>query len=161
MLRQGQKAPDFSLPDADMKQVKSSDFKGDKNLVLFFYAKAGASACSIEAIEFTEMIGEFGAEDTAVIGINTEDSSRHAAFRERYDLAIRLLSDVSGELCEAFDVWKEKKANEDKQISIMNSTFIIDKEGAIRHALYDVKPVGHAAEVLDLVRALDEPSEAA
>ncbi len=60
ILRQGQEAPDFSLVDADMKQVKSSDFKGDQNLVLFFYAKAGASACSIEAIEFTEMITKLG-----------------------------------------------------------------------------------------------------
>ena len=161
MLKKGQKAPDFALPDTDMKQAKLTDFKGDKNLVLFFYPKTGASSCSIVAIEFTEMMHEFGAEETAVIGVNMEDCSRHAAFRDRYDLAVRLLSDVNGELCKAFGVWQETDANGNKQASIQPATFIIDKEGFIRHVLHDVKPVGHAEQVLELVQSLDEPLEAA
>ncbi|HEC16689.1 MAG TPA: peroxiredoxin [Sedimenticola sp.] len=160
MLKEGQKAPDFSLPDVDMRQVKSADFRGEKNLVLFFYPRTGASSCSIVAIEFTEMIQEFQAEKTAVIGINMEDCGCHAAFRDRYDLAVGLLSDESGELCKAFGVWREATAGGERT-NVLPCTFIIDREGVIRHVLHDVKPVGHAAQVLELIRSMDEPQEAA
>jgi peroxiredoxin len=64
------------------------------------------------------------------------------------------LADVEGSLCEAYDVWREKEKNGEKKMGIVRSTFIVDADGVVRHALYDVKPKGHAEQMLELARAL-------
>ncbi len=154
MLTIGQAAPAFEMPDADMNMVKSSGFKGQKNLVLYFYPKDNTTGCTIEALEFTDLMEQFEALDTVILGVSKDNCVSHAAFRDQYGLSVRLLADIEGELCEAFDVWREKEKNGERRMGILRSTFIVDKQGTLRHALYDVKPKGHAAHVLDLVRQL-------
>ncbi len=154
MLTVGQAAPAFEMPDADMNMVKSSGFKGQKNLVLYFYPKDNTTGCTIEALEFTDLMEQFEALDTVILGVSKDNCVSHAAFRDQYGLSVRLLADIEGELCEAFDVWREKEKNGERRMGILRSTFIVDKQGTLRHALYDVKPKGHAAQVLDLVKQL-------
>jgi peroxiredoxin Q/BCP len=153
MLEVGQPAPAFELPDADMHMWESSQLAG-KNLVLFFYPKDNTTGCTLEAIEFTDLSDDFDAADTLLFGISRDDCVSHADFRDRHGLTINLLADIDAVLCEAYGVWQEKERNGEKRFGIVRSSFIIDKQGVLRHALYDVKPKGHAAHILELVQAL-------
>lgn len=161
MLTAGQMAPDFSLPDSDLILVELAKFRDRKNIVLFFYPKDNTTGCTIEAIDFTEMIDDFKAYDTAILGINRDSCESHADFRDQHGLAVRLLTDIDDEVCRAYGVWREKEIHGEKKMGVMRSTFIIDKQGIIQWAQYDVKPKGHAEQVLDLVRTITDPMRAA
>lgn len=163
MLREGEIAPRFSLPDTDMVLVSSVEFKGSKNIILFFYSLEDSMDCTIKAIEFSEMIHDFRIEDTVIIGINSDCCNCHAKFKDRYGLSIMLLSDSTGKTCKAYKVWKNTpgKAHHKWKRCIRDSTFIIDKKGVIKHILHEPNPVGHAAHTLDLIQSMREPSEAA
>jgi peroxiredoxin Q/BCP/two-component system osmolarity sensor histidine kinase EnvZ len=154
MLRAGDAAPEFELPSTDLVMMQSGDFKGSKNLVLYFYPKDDTPGCTIEAIEFSDLVEEFNQLDTEILGVSRDSCLTHGEFRDKHGLAIHLLADLEGVLCSAYDVWREKEAHGEKKMGILRSTFIIDKQGNIRHALYDVKPKGHASQVLDLVKEL-------
>lgn len=154
MLEAGQQAPTFTLPDADGNTVSLSDFQGSKHVVLYFYPKDDTPGCTIEANDFTAYRDRFDALDSVVLGVSRDDCASHAAFRDKFGLSVRLLADTSGEVCEKYGVWQEKEKNGEKRMGIVRSTFVIDKDGTIRHALYGVKADGHAAEVLSLVGGL-------
>lgn len=154
MLQSGDPAPLFSLPNADMERVSLADLIGRRHAVIYFYPKDDTPGCTLEALEFTDLQGEFDAAETEVIGISRDTCISHGAFRDKYGLTMHLLADIDGEACEAYRVWREKEAHGEKRMGMVRSTFIVDKAGVIRHALYDVKPKGHAAQVLDLVRTL-------
>jgi peroxiredoxin len=153
MLSAGDKAPSFELPDADMNMVKDSDCNG-KNYVIYFYPKDDTPGCTMEAQDFTDMIDEFEAANTAVLGVSKDNCVSHGKFRDKYGLSVRLLADVEGQLCEAYGVWQEKEKNGEKKMGIVRSTFIVDTNGTIRHAMYGVTPKGHAEQVLELAKAL-------
>jgi peroxiredoxin Q/BCP/two-component system osmolarity sensor histidine kinase EnvZ len=155
MLKSGDKAPAFELPDADMQVVNSERFLGQNHLVLYFYPKDDTTGCTIEAVELSDLMEDFTALDTQVLGISRDTCVSHASFRDKHGLSVNLLADTDGEVCSAYDVWREKEKNGEKRMGILRSTFIIDKSGLIRHAIYDVKPKGHAAQVIELVRALE------
>jgi len=154
MLKTGDPAPGFELPNADFELTQLADYIGKQNLVLYFYPKDDTPGCTIEALEFSDLAEEFAEFDTAIIGISRDNCLSHGDFRDKHGLTIHLLADIDGVVCEAYDVWREKEAHGEKRMGILRSTFIIDKEGTIRHALYDVKPKGHAAAMLELVKAL-------
>jgi peroxiredoxin len=154
MLQPGDMAPLFSLPDADMDRVHLERFRGNKNLVLYFYPKDDTPGCTMEALEFTDLQPEFESLDTEILGISKDSCISHGAFRDKHGINVRLLADTEGEVCEAYGVWQEKERHGEKRMGIVRSTFVIDKEGAVRHALYDIKPKGHATAILDLVRGL-------
>ena len=154
MLQPGDKAPTFSLPDADMERINLDSLLGVKNLIIYFYPKDDTPGCTMEALDFTDLQSEFEALDTEIIGISKDNCTSHGAFRDKYGLSVRLLADTDGEACEAYGVWQEKEAHGEKRMGIVRSTFIIDKTGVLRHCLYDVKPKGHAAAMLELIKAL-------
>jgi len=154
MLQPGDQAPPFSLPDADMERVNLEQYRGNNHLVLYFYPKDDTPGCTIEALEFTDLQPEFSALDTLILGVSKDNCVSHGAFRDKHGIDVRLLADPEGEACEAYDVWREKEAHGEKRMGIVRSTFIVDKSGTIRHALYDIKPKGHAAQVLELLREL-------
>jgi len=154
MLQPGDQAPEFSLPDADLERVNPGQFRGNSYLVLYFYPKDDTPGCTLEAIEFTDLRPEFAALDTQVLGISKDSCGSHGAFRDKYGIDVRLLADTEGEVCDAYGVWREKDARGEKRMGIVRSTFVVDKDGRIRHALYDIKPKGHAARILELVREL-------
>lgn len=154
MLQPGDKAPVFSLPDADMERVNLESMIGARNLVIYFYPKDDTPGCTMEALEFSDLQAEFEAADTEVLGISRDSCISHGAFRDKYGLSLRLLADTDGEVCEAYGVWQEKEAHGEKRMGIVRSTFIIDKLGLVRHVIPDVKPKGHADAVLGLVQSL-------
>lgn len=108
----------------------------------------------MEGLEFTELMSEFEDLGVAVMGVSKDTCVSHAAFRDKYGLNLCLLADVEGQLCQAYGVWQEKEKNGEKRMGIVRSTFVVDADGRLRHAIYDVKPKGHAEQVLELVRAL-------
>jgi peroxiredoxin Q/BCP/two-component system osmolarity sensor histidine kinase EnvZ len=154
MLSPGDKAPPFELPDADMRVTKSSDLLGQKNLVVYFYPKDDTPGCTIEALEFSDIIGRFESLNTVVVGVSRDSCTSHAAFRDKHGLTVHLLADPEGEVCNAYGVWQEREKNGEKKMAVVRSTFIIGRDGVVRHALYDVKPKGHAEAVLELVEGL-------
>jgi thioredoxin-dependent peroxiredoxin len=154
MLKPGDQAPPFSLPDSDMHIISSTQFYGKQNLVIYFYPKDDTTGCTIEAVELSDLTEEFEQLNTQVIGISRDNCVSHAAFRDKHGLTVQLLADTEGEACMAYDVWREREKNGEKRMTILRSTFIIDKAGIIRQALYDVKPKGHAAQVIEFVRGI-------
>ncbi len=154
MLQIGHAAPNFTLPDADMESVKLTDYKGRQHVILYFYPKDDTPGCTIEAIEFSDLDDELRSLDTVVLGVSRDDCMSHAAFRDKHGLALRLLADTETEVCKKYGVWQEKEKDGVKKMGIVRSTFIIDKKGILRHALYGVTAKGHAQEVLKLIKAL-------
>lgn len=153
MLQLGSPAPDFTLPDADMEMVKLSKLKG-KTVVLYFYPKDDTPGCTVQAIEFSDLEEEFNAVNALVLGVSRDDCISHAGFRDKHGLAVDLLSDEDGKVCEKYGVWQEKEKDGIKKMGIVRSTFIIDKDGVLRHAQYGVSPKGHAAEILNMIKEL-------
>ena len=152
MLQPGQPAPSFSLPDADMETVDLAAFRGRKNVVLYFYPKDGTPGCTMEAIDFSDHDSDFEKCDCVVLGVSSDDCLTHAQFRDENGLSVRLLADPDGDVCRAYGVWREP--GNGRRICVVRSTFVIDKRGKVRHALYGVSPRGHVAEVLGLVQKL-------
>ncbi|MCX8018798.1 MAG: peroxiredoxin, partial [Rhodocyclaceae bacterium] len=140
--------------DADMEQFDTAALFGRQHVVLFFYPKDGTPYCTLEAIDFSDHESDFNRLGCAVIGISRDDCLAHADFRDKHGLSIRLLSDVDGEVCRKYGVMHFREHDGHRKLCLVRSTFVIDRQGVIRHALYDVTPKGHAAEVFQLVKAL-------
>lgn len=152
MLQPGQPAPVFDLPDADMSMVSLSRFRTHHNVVLYFYARDDTPGCTLEAIGFSDLEESFKELKTVVLGVSMDDCLSHGSFRDKHGLCVQLLADADGEVCRSYGVLQEKEVDGRKKTVIQRSTFIIDRKGVLRHALYGVNPRGHAAEVLNLVR---------
>jgi len=158
MLQAGQPAPQFNLPDADMEEFDFASLQGKQHAVLFFYPKDGTPYCTLQAIDFSDHESAFNRLGCAVIGISRDDCLAHADFRDKNGLSIRLLSDVDSEVCRKYGVMHFREHDGHKKLCLIRSTFIIDKHGTICHALYDVVPKGHVAEVFQLVKQLADQS---
>jgi thioredoxin-dependent peroxiredoxin len=155
MLMVGEAAPDFELPDADMNLVSLSSCKRSKVVVLYFYPKDDTPGCTLEAIDFSELQDDFQKHDAVVMGISRDDCLSHGAFRDKHGISVQLLADTEGDICEKYGVMHDKEIDgKGRKRCILRSTFIIDKKGIVRHALYGVSPRGHAEDVLDLVKEL-------
>ena len=153
MLKPGDRAPDFSNPDADMNIVELSQFMG-KTIVLYFYVRDDTPGCTAEAIEFSELENDFSKLGAVVLGISRDDCIKHSEFRDKHGISVRLLADKEQATCEAYGVLQDKEVDGVMRRSMVRSTFVIDKQGVIRHALYGVSSRGHAADVLQLVKEL-------
>jgi peroxiredoxin Q/BCP len=155
MLKVGQKAPGFELPDSGMEMVSLSRFKGKRNIVLFFYPRNNLPQCAQEAINFSDREEEFLNHDTVVMGVSPDDVMSHADFCEAHGLNSRLLSDVDGEVCRRYDVMYEKDVNGQKRTCVGRVTYIIDRGGIVRHVVSAANGRDHAMEVLKLIKELD------
>jgi len=155
MLQIGQAAPLFSLADADMESVSLAAFKGKKNVVLYFYPRDGTPGCTLQAIEFSDHEEEFARHDCVVLGISPDDCISHAEFRDKHGLSVCLLADPEIKVCEKYGVREVKECDGVKKTGVARATFVIDKKGRLRHALYGVNPRGHAMDVLQLVRKIN------
>ena len=158
MLHEGDQAPDLSLPDADMEWFDLAALRGHKHVVLFFYPRDNTPLCTIEAIDFSDHEAEFARLGCEVVGVSRDDCIAHAEFRDKHGLSVRLLSDETGEVCRRFGVAQFREKDGHKKLCLIRSTIIIDKAGIVRHALYDVQPKGHAAEVFRLIKSLNGTS---
>jgi peroxiredoxin Q/BCP len=153
-LQEGMDAPHFELPDADMESFKLVGQQGKHNVVLYFYPKDDTPGCTMEANEFSDHEEDFAKYDAIVIGISRDDCISHASFRDKHGLSVLLLADTEARVCKKYGVMVEKQVDGHKKLSIQRSTFIIDKQGKLRHALYDVHAHGHAQDILKLVKEM-------
>jgi peroxiredoxin Q/BCP len=154
MLEKNQVAPAFSAPNQHNETISLSDYKGSRNVILYFYPKDDTPGCTIEANQFTELASEFARVDTVVLGVSKDTCESHRAFIGKFGLEVDLLADTTGALCEAYGVWQEKEKNGVKKPGIVRSTFLINKDGKLVEAMYGVTAEGHAREMLEKVRAL-------
>ena len=155
MLQSGDIAPLFSLPDADMETFDLASVAGKYHVVLYFYPRDRTPGCTLQAADFSDHEGEFADHDCIVIGVSPDDCMTHADFRDEEGLSIRLLSDPDKDVCKLYGVWRQKEVDGVNRMGVRRSTFIIDKQGTIRHTFYDVVPRGHAAAVFELVKKLE------
>lgn len=154
MLQAKQIAPAFTTLNQHGDKVSLADYKGTKNVILYFYPKDDTPGCTIEANEFTALSAEFSKADTVILGVSKDDCGSHKAFIDKYDLQIDLLADTDGTLSEAYGVWQLKEKNGDSKMGIVRSTFVINKAGILEEALYNVAPEDHAQMMLARVEAL-------
>jgi peroxiredoxin Q/BCP len=152
-LTAGVTAPDFDLPTDGGERVSLSALKG-KTVVLYFYPKDDTSGCTSEAKAFSEAREAFEAAGAVVIGVSKDSPVSHDKFKAKHDLTVRLASDESGEMVEAYGVWVEKSMYGRKYMGLERSTFLIDAEGVIRQVWPKVKVPGHVDAVLKAVQGL-------
>lgn len=155
MLKVGDKAPDFSLPDKNDHIHKLSDYKG-KNIVLYFYPKDNTPGCTRQACAFANIYNGFKELDVIVIGISKDSVESHYKFAKKHNLPFVLLSDSDLEAIKAYGVWREKKMYGKVTMGVLRSTFIIDKEGTIIKVFEKANPDNNAIEILEYLRGKNE-----
>ncbi|WP_100810268.1 MULTISPECIES: thioredoxin-dependent thiol peroxidase [unclassified Microbacterium] len=149
-LEPGTPAPDFTLPDQDGAPVALASLRG-KRVVLFFYPRAMTPGCTTEACDFRDSLAPLQAAGYVVLGISRDEPATLREFRARDGLTYDLLSDPDHSVHDAYGAWGEKQ-NYGKTIEgVIRSTFILDEEGRVAHALYNVKATGHVARIRKLV----------
>ncbi len=146
----GSPAPDFTLDDADGGRVSLSELRG-RRVVLFFYPAAMTPGCTREACDFRDSLASLQAAGLDVYGVSRDDAAKLRQFREQEGLTYPLLSDPDHTVHEAFGAWGEKTNYGKKIEGVIRSTFVIDADGRIEHALYNVKATGHVARVRGLL----------
>lgn len=149
-LEPGTPAPDFTLVDQDDVPVRLSTLRGTP-VVLFFYPAAMTPGCTTEACDFRDSLGPLQAAGYAVMGISRDDPAKLRAFRERDGLTYPLLSDPDHAVHDAYGAWGEKMNYGKVVEGVIRSTVIVDAEGIVEHALYNVKATGHVARVRALL----------
>lgn len=154
-LEKSQKAPDFSLPDASGKTVSLKDYRG-KWVIVYFYPKDDTPGCTIEAKEFTDSIREFAELGTDILGISADTPESHVKFAKKYVLKLKLLSDVERKSLVAYGAWGIKKMYGKEYWGIIRSTFLVNPDGDIARAWYNVKVKGHVAEIKKTVEELSQ-----
>jgi thioredoxin-dependent peroxiredoxin len=147
-LESGNKAPAFTLTDADGKKVSLSSFAGHK-VVLYFYPRDDTPGCTKEACQFNDALSQFEGLEIPVIGISPDKQTTHVKFRDKYGLQFPLLSDPDHTVMEKYGAWGEKVMYGKPTTGVIRSTFLIDEKGKVARAWYHVKADGHAAKVLE------------
>lgn len=155
MLEIGQEASDFCLPNQDEVEVCLRDLLGSW-IVLYFYPKDNTPGCSTEAMDFTALRKEFEALGATVVGISADSPKRHRNFIEKKQLEIMLLSDESHSVLEQYGVWQLKKNYGREYMGIVRTTYLIDPKGVVQALWKRVKVKGHAQEVLERLRQLQQ-----
>lgn len=145
-LEPGEQAPVFSLPDDTGRTVSLSDFAGRK-VIVYFYPAAMTPGCTKQACDFSESLESLRADGYEVVGISKDKPAKLARFREHDHLTIPLLSDEDLTVHTAYGAWGEKKLYGKTVEGVIRSTFVVDEEGKVSHAFYNVKATGHVAKL--------------
>jgi peroxiredoxin Q/BCP len=145
-LTQGDKAPAFSLSDADGTTVKLADFKGRK-VIVYFYPAASTPGCTKQACDFRDSLAQLNDAGLAVIGISPDKPEKLAKFRDAEGLTFPLLSDPDKKVLAAWGAFGEKKLYGKTVQGVIRSTFVVDENGDIEVAQYNVKATGHVAKL--------------
>lgn len=150
-LESGNLAPAFCAQDSFGLEVNLSDFAG-KNVVLYFYPKDNTPGCTTEAQDFSALLEEFENLNYVILGVSPDSQKSHQNFIAKQNLKITLLSDTNKQIATSYGAYGEKLMYGKKVMGIMRSSFIIDTEGKIAKAYYNVKAKGHAQKVLDEIK---------
>ncbi len=151
-IEEGQKAPDFSLVCETGDSISLSDYRGKKNIVLYFYPKDDTPGCTKEACAFRDDWSEYGKLDTQILGVSRDDEKSHLKFSQKFTLPFPLLADTSGQVVADYGVWQEKNMYGKKSMGIVRSTFVIDKEGTVRKIYPRVSVDGHSQAIQEFIR---------
>ncbi|HCU25645.1 MAG TPA: peroxiredoxin [Deltaproteobacteria bacterium] len=142
-LEEGQAAPDFTAKDDQGNTVRLQDFRGKKNVVLYFYPKDDTPGCTIEACNFRDDYSRFQSAETQILGVSYDDATSHQAFKKKFQLPFPLLVDADHKIAQMFGVQGDKYANRD--------TIVIAKDGKIMKIIRKVDPKPHSQELLHLL----------
>jgi len=151
-LKEGDKAPDFAVPDAEGKMVRLKDLRG-KKVVLYFYPKDDTPGCTKEACSFRDSFAAFKRRGIEVLGVSLDNEKSHQKFAQKYGLPFRLLADTERSVSEAYGTYGEKKFMGRTYMGNNRMTFLIDEKGKIKKIFSKVKPEDHAEEVLQAFNA--------
>ena len=152
-ITEGQPAPAFDMPTDGGANISLDALKG-RTVVLYFYRKADTPGCTNEGKDFTALAAEFAGLGAVVIGVSKDPVKKLDRFKAKYDLNIQLASDETAGVTEAYGLWVEKSMYGKTYMGIERATVLIDGEGIVRRIWSKVSVKGHAAEVLDAVKAL-------
>ena len=150
----GDQAPDFSLAASKGQTVSLKDFKGKKNVVLYFYPKDDTPGCTVQACGFRDSIKPIEDKDTIVLGVSPDKIASHEKFIKKFGLPFLLLSDEDHKMSTSYGVWVEKSMYGRKYMGIERTTFVIDRTGKIVKVFEKVKPQGHNEEVLQVISSI-------
>lgn len=150
----GSAAPAFNLPAHPAGKIRLSQFKGEKNVILYFYPRDNTPGCTTEACDFRDNIARLQSADTVVLGVSTDSVASHEKFAAKFELPFPLLADEDHAICEKYGVWVEKNMYGKVSMGVQRATFLIDKQGKVARVWPKVKVDGHVAEVAEAVAAL-------
>lgn len=148
----GKVAPKFTLLNQKGKKIALKDFAGKKNVVVYFYPKAMTPGCTVQACAIRDNKKKFSALKTVVLGISPDEVSRLEKFETRDDLNFDLLSDPEHKIADKYGVWGEKKFMGKVYDGIHRMTFIVGKDGKIKHVMKKVRTKTHDKEVMDFIK---------
>jgi len=145
-LSAGDAAPDFTLPDADGTDVSLSDYRGQK-VIVYFYPAAMTPGCTKQACDFRDSLSSLKSAGYTVLGISPDKPEKLAKFRERDAVNFPLLSDPAKATLEAYGAWGEKTMYGKTVTGVLRSTFVVDEDGRVAKAQYNVKATGHVTKL--------------
>ncbi len=145
-LAPGDPAPEFSLPDADGNLVSLADHRG-RRVIVYCYPAALTPGCTTQAVDFTAAAGDLAQAGLDIIGISPDQPEKLMRFREKEQLGITLVSDPDKKVLKAYGAYGPKKLYGKEVVGVIRSTFIVDAEGRIEQAAYNVKATGHVAKL--------------
>ncbi|MGI5197708.1 thioredoxin-dependent thiol peroxidase [Streptomyces sp. CA-288835] len=146
-LQPGDTAPAFTLPDADGNEVSLADHKGRK-VIVYFYPAALTPGCTKQACDFTDNLDVLASAGYDVIGISPDKPEKLAKFREKESLKVTLAGDPDKKVIESYGAYGEKKNYGKTYMGVIRSTIIVDEEGKVERALYNVRAAGHVAKII-------------
>ena len=150
MLKIGQKAPDFTLSDANGKNVSLSSYKGNK-VIIWFYPKASTPGWTVEGEGFRDEFKQFDEKNISILGVSADSPQKNQKFAKKYNFQYPLLSDETHNMLSSYGVWGLKKFMGREYMGISRITYIIDEDGNIEHVFDKVKTKSHACDILDIL----------
>lgn len=152
IIKAGEKAPTFSLLNQREETINLEDFKGKKNVLLYFYPRANTPGCTTQACAIRDFKKEFEQLDTVVLGVSPDTVKKLQNFETKQSLNFDLLSDEGHKLAEDYGVWQLKKFMGKENMGIVRTSFLIDKDGNIEHVFDKFKTKNHHEVVLDYLK---------
>ena len=152
-IKAGRAAPAFELESSTGRHVRLSDFAGRQDVVLYFYPKADTPGCTTQACGFRDARAAYERAGVAVLGISPDPVAKVKKFANKFALGFPLLADPDHAVADAYGVWGEKRFMGRRYMGVARTTFVIGRDGVIRHVFEDVKPAGHDAAVLEWLAA--------
>ncbi len=146
MLKEGDAAPEFEVLTDSGEEFNLADHKNER-IVLYFYPRADTPGCTVESCSFRDAVKKFTKKGVTVIGVSPDTTKAQAKFKEKFDLNFTLLADADKDIANKFGVMKEKNMYGKKVMGVARTTFVIEN-GKIVKVFNNVKPEGHAEEVL-------------
>jgi thioredoxin-dependent peroxiredoxin len=153
VLSEGDKAPNFTLPDQNGEKVKLSDLRGE-TVVVYFYPRADTPGCTTQACGVRDRSGEYAELGAKVIGISPDEVEAVAKFDSKYDLGFTLLADADHAVAEKWGAWGEKSMYGKKYMGVMRNSYIVDPKGKIARVFPKVQPKKHDDTILKALKEL-------